>query len=222
MVAMILVRRLTSGMVVPASWPTLDDCMELIVIRHGRPERVENVAGGADPRLNDMGHGQAAAIAEWMKHEPLDAIYVSPMKRARQTSGPIEAALGIEATIDPRVREFDHTHPSYIPLEELRADKAAWKAYVAKEEASTRPEFAAEVMSGVEEIVERHRGQKVAVVCHGGVINIVAARVLGLEERMFFNPYYTSINRFMFASSGERSVVSLNDTGHLRAQPHLL
>lgn len=197
--------------------------MELIVIRHGRPERIEGVeGGGADPDLTDIGHRQAEAMALWMISEHLDAVYVSPMARARQTSAPLEQQLGVEAVVDPRVKEFGHRAASYIPLEELKQDKQAWRTFVESEANSTRSAFADRVMSGVDEIVERHRGQRVALVCHGGVINIVAARVLGLDDRMFFNPDYTSINRFLWASSGERSVVSLNDTGHLRPYPELL
>ena len=60
------------------------------------------------------------------------------------------------------------------------------------------------------------------MICHGGVINTYAADVLGLGGQMFFAPDYTSINRFMVASSGERSVLTLNDTGHLRSRPDLL
>jgi hypothetical protein len=40
--------------------------------------------------------------------------------------------------------------------------------------------------------------------------------VIGFEPKMFFNPNYTSINRFMAASSGEKSVVSLNEYHHLK------
>ena len=50
----------------------------------------------------------------------------------------------------------------------------------------------------------------------GGVINAWASHVLGIEELLFFNPYYTSINRFFAASSGERSVATLGETPHLR------
>jgi probable phosphoglycerate mutase len=57
----------------------------------------------------------------------------------------------------------------------------------------------------------------VAVVCHGGVINAFAGEVLGIREPfLFFDPGYTSISRFLAAKSGERSVLSLNETGHLR------
>ena len=55
------------------------------------------------------------------------------------------------------------------------------------------------------------------MVCHGGVINAWAAEVLGIEPRLFFDPTYTSINRFVAARSGERSLVSLNEAAHLRS-----
>lgn len=195
--------------------------MELIVIRHGLPLRVERAKGGADPDLDDIGHQQASAMATWMSGEHVDALYVSPMARARQTSAPLEAALGMEATVDPRVKEYDADHSSYIPMEEVKADKEAWRAWVARQANEARPEFANTVMAGIDDIVAGHRGQRVAVVCHGGVINTVASRLTNQGDKMFFAPYYTSINRFMFASSGERTIVSLNDIGHLRPHPEL-
>lgn len=196
--------------------------MELIIIRHGRPERVENESEAADPPLTDAGRRQAEAMAVWMQNERLDAIYVSPMVRARETSHPLEAALGMQAEVVPGVREFDGEEPHYIPMEELKADKEQWQAFLAENEAHTRDEFRAEVLAALDEIIGANRGKRIAVVCHGGVINTYAADVLGLGHRMFFAPDYTSINRFMVASSGERSVVSLNDIGHLRHLPDLV
>lgn len=197
--------------------------MELIIVRHGRPERVENADGAvADPELTDVGHRQAVAMADWMKAEHIDSLYVSPMARARQTSAPLESALEMEAEVVHGVREFDDGESAYIPMEEMKADKEAWRAYLAENETMTRDEFRAEVLDALAEIAASNRGRRVAVICHGGVINTYAADVLGLGGAMFFAPDYTSINRFMVASSGERSIVSLNDTGHLRATPHLL
>lgn len=197
--------------------------MELIIVRHGRPERIEHADGNvADPELTDVGHRQAAALAEWMKVEHIDSLYVSPMARARQTSLPLETTLGMEATVVPGVREFDDGESAYIPMEEMKADKEAWRAFLAENETMTRDEFRAEVLEALAEITATNRSRRVAVICHGGVINTYAADVLGLGGAMFFAPDYTSINRFMVASSGERSIVSLNDTGHLRANPDLL
>jgi probable phosphoglycerate mutase len=54
------------------------------------------------------------------------------------------------------------------------------------------------------------------VVCHGGVINAWTSHLLGLERIFLFEPAYTSVSRYLAASSGERSLLSLNETAHLR------
>lgn len=195
--------------------------MELIVVRHGRPERVEGVENGADPGLTAIGHRQANVMAEWLASEQIDALYVSPMARARQTCEPLARQLEMEPTIVPGVREFDHQETAYIPMEELKADKVAWKAWLESDQTQDRELFHQDVRTSVSDIVTANPGKRVVVVCHGGVINAIAADVLGLENSLFFGPDYSSINRFMFSSAGHKSLVSLNDIGHLRPYPEL-
>lgn len=194
--------------------------MELLIIRHGLPLRVERTDGSAaDPELSDHGHAQAGELAEWLAHEPIKAVYSSPMNRARQTAEPLAAKLGLPIVFEPRIAEWDRSASHYIPLEELKAtDEAAYRALMRGEmefsiDINT---FQEEVVAATEEIITRHKGELVALVCHGGVINTYAASVLSLENPFgFFQPTYTSINRFRAASSGERSVLSLNEVGHL-------
>lgn len=195
--------------------------MELILVRHARPERIEGTDTPADPPLTGLGHRQARAVAGWMAAEPFDALYCSPMRRARQTAAPLCALLGVEPVVEEGVREYDDLSPEYIPMEELKADKEAWRIWLAENAAADREAFRYEVVEALERICTEHRGQRVVVICHGGVVNIWASHVLGLGDRMFFEPAYTSVNRFLAASSGERSVVSLNETAHLRGWPDL-
>jgi probable phosphoglycerate mutase len=103
----------------------------------------------------------------------------------------------------------------------LREDKARWREFLAEELTIDRSTWNATVVDTIEQLIAAHRGQRIAVVCHGGIINAWAGHVLDLGPQMFFNPDYTSINRFVAASSGERSIVSLNETAHLRAAPDL-
>lgn len=190
-------------------------------MRHARPEHIVEADGPADPPLTDIGHRQARAVAAWLAAEPVDALYTSPMVRARETVAPLERLLGLEAVAVPGVREYDAADTSYVPIEVVRADKEAWRRYVLEEAGIDRSAFGAEVAGALEGLIDRHRGRRIVVVCHGGVINAWACSVLGLPVTLFFNPDYTSINRFMAASSGERSVVSLNETAHLRGAPDL-
>ncbi len=195
--------------------------MELIIVRHGRPERVEGIEGGADPALTSLGHRQADAMAQWLSTEPIDAIYVSPMVRAKQTCDPLANRLGLKPVVDDGIQEFNANDREYIPMEELKTDKGAMEAWIANDRLNPRTDFHATVWTSVESIVAKHRGHRVAMVCHGGVINSVASRVLGLDGAMFFSPDYSSINRFMFSSRGHMTVLSLNDIGHLRPHPEL-
>lgn len=195
--------------------------MELILIRHARPEQVSGVAGGADPGLTEVGHRQARAAAGWLVAEAIDALYVSPMARARQTAEPLERLLGMDAVVVEGVKEYDADHPSYTPVEVLRENKTAWKKFLASEASVDRGHWVDAVAATLEEIIDKHRGDRVGVVCHGGVINAWATTTLEIGPKMFFNPDYTSINRFMAASSGERSIVSLNETAHLRGAADL-
>ncbi len=195
--------------------------MELLLIRHALPQHVETSDGTpADPALSDEGHEQAAKLAAWMRPEPLDAIYTSPMRRARETAAPIVEGKGLSAHVEPGVVELDHQSSVYVPMEELKAmDRERWLELVrgGLYAEIDLPAFRRNVNRTLERIVAAHRAERVAVVCHGGVINSWAGSVLGLDEPFFFlDAGYTSISRFLVARSGERSVVSLNETAHLR------
>ena len=194
--------------------------MELILIRHALPLRVESADGSpADPPLGDEGRLQAERLARWLAREPLDGLYTSPLKRARETAAPLEAALGLRAAVEPRVAEFDKDAPVYVPLEELkRTDPERWRALIDSgfylEGEVDR--FRAEVVSALDEVIEANPGRQVAVFCHGGVVNAWLSHLLGLERLFLFEPAYTSVSRFLAARSGDRSLTSLNESAHLR------
>jgi len=194
--------------------------MELIIIRHGLPLRVENKDNtAADPDLSETGIKQARKMAERLKNEEFDAIYSSPMKRARMTVAPLAELKGMEPIIEPGVAEFDLDSSAYIPLEELKVvDYEQWRALMEGgfEAAYDIEGFSRIAIEAFNRIIAAHKGERVAVVCHGGIINIFAAHALGLDRHLFFAPDYTSINRFMVASSGFKSLVCLNDAGHLQ------
>ena len=193
--------------------------MELILVRHALPERQQVTTGTADPALSTTGNEQAAKVAQWLSAEKIDTVYSSPMLRAKQTAQAYVALSDHTIQFHAGLVEFDRHTSSYIPMEELkRTNYAAWKAFVDgryNEEVDILA-FQDTVVRALEFIIARHQGERVVVFCHGGVINVWAAHVLKMVPRLFFEPYYTSIHRFLCARSGERNVVSLNETAHLR------
>ena len=195
--------------------------MELLLIRHALPIRREVTEGAADPPLSDDGLRQAELLAEYLASEKIDAIYASPLLRAQQTAQPLSIRIGLEIIDDPGIAEFDQHSSEYIPVEELKAsgDPRLTELLLGEgDEFDDRDEFRDRVMNSIERIISDHGGDRVAVVCHGGVINLYAGDVLGLnvEGPGFFYPNYTSITRVAASRSGVRSIVTLNETSHLR------
>ena len=191
--------------------------MELILIRHGLPEVEVNEDGTpADPALSAEGRVQADKLAVWMARSGIDRIYSSPMQRALQTSEPLAATLNLPVEVIDAVAEFDRDAGSYVPLEVIKeTDPERYRAVVSYDTDARFESFQSAVVGALSLVADSNRGKRVAVACHGGVINVWAAHVIGLAPKLFFNPYYTSVNRFLIAGSGERSVVTLNDRAHL-------
>ena len=195
--------------------------MEIILVRHALPVRIELETGIADPELSVEGHEQSKKMAAYLASENINAVYASPLRRARETAQPLIEKLGIQFEICEGVAEFDRNSNEYIPIEELRAtNDPRWQKMMQGEwdETTDSPEvFRDRVISSINELIERHPGEKVAVVCHGGVINQYLAYVLGIDTQMgFFYPQYTSIHRVAASRAGAKSIVSINEASHLR------
>lgn len=190
-------------------------------MRHALPVRAELLEGRADPQLSDVGHEQARRLGAYLAGERLDALYCSPLRRAVQTAAPVAAELDLRAVIVDEVAEFDADSNEYVPVEELKAAQdPRWTALRDGEilgGVEDPSSFRSRVIGAIEALIEAHPSQRIAVVCHGMVINVYLAHVLGLADgAAFFYPNYTSIHRVAAARSGERSVVTLNETAHLR------
>jgi probable phosphoglycerate mutase len=199
--------------------------MELLLIRHALPIRVEGEVGTrADPPLAPKGHEQAAALAAYLAEERIDALYASPMVRAQETAALVSARLGLPVVLDDELAEWDRGNHYYIPIEELKQEKdERWDDLVAGrwgEDGEVDPAtFSAVVVEAVERVIAAHPGETVAVVAHGGVMNAYLAHVLGIRGPMFFEPAYTCISRVLAARTGERMIRTINEHVHVR---HLL
>ena len=196
--------------------------MQLLLIRHALPVRLELVEGPADPELAEVGIGQAERLAAWLAVESIDALYTSPLARAVQTGAPVAQLTGLEPTVVDGLAEWDRDSSAYIPIEELQAaNDPVWQLLASGHhdelaELGIDPAaFRERVVSTIDGLAAAHRGERIAVVCHGGVINTYIATVLGLDRMLFFSPDYTSISRIMIGA-GVRSIGTLNETPHLR------
>jgi broad specificity phosphatase PhoE len=83
----------------------------MILLRHGQSEfnlhfgPTRRDPGIIDAPLTPLGHEQARAAAEALRHEGIKRIICSPYTRALETTAPIAAALGVPVYVNPIVRE---------------------------------------------------------------------------------------------------------------------
>ena len=198
--------------------------MNLAWVRHAEPERIESGSGiPANPSLTERGSAQAARLAEWLAHEHVDAVLSSPQRRAIETAEPVAARHGLTLEVVDGIVEYDVQSDHYIPVEELKAtNDERWTAMVEgrwTDFGGEAPDvFTRRVADAVDEIVGRYPGKNVVAVCHGGVINVALASVLGVARPLWFDPMYTSISRMAASRGGVRSIVSVNERAHLEAR----
>ena len=149
--------------------------------------------------------------------EIVDAVYASTMLRAIQTAEPYAALSGLEIQEREGIVEFDRGTGQYVPMEVLkRDDYEAWKAFVSGGYQMDIDAFQKAVVDTLEDIIATNPSRTVAVFCHGGVINVWTAHVLGMAPRLFFEPGYASVHRYLCARSGQRNLVTLNERAHLK------
>jgi broad specificity phosphatase PhoE len=198
---------------------------KLLMVRHGRSawNATGRVQGQMDIALDAVGVQQARQVAERVRDVHLDAIYSSPLQRARATAEAIGARLSLPVTCDDRLMEYqfgvvsgltwDEVVVQYPELARRWADDA-WAVPI--EGSEGRVNFGARVKAVMDGIVARHPDQHVAVVAHGGTFNVYLAKMLGLDlqQRHPFHFGNTSLSS-VEVKAGVFSVHFLNDTCHV-------
>lgn len=197
--------------------------MELIIVRHARPERDERGAGEgtANPHLSEQGRRQAEATAEFLAGERIDHITASPMHRAHQTAQPLAQRLGFDIELIDGLAEVDRHNARYIPQDEMTSDDPIVQEFLEDKFAMFRVFGGFElwrqgVVDTFDHIVNHNKGKRVAVFCHGMVMGTYLTTLIGHGDPFVLQPDYCGIVRVTAASNGIRTVRSANETGHIR------
>jgi broad specificity phosphatase PhoE len=161
----------------------------LLLIRHAEiePRHQRTFGGRLDMKLSACGHEQAKTLAAYLRGKTIDAIYASPMKRVQQTLVPLLNNGAPPQIILPALREVDFGDWTGLAWQAVSErfgfsaydwlDQLEFKGAPNGENGKT---FRARVEPCLREIVNRHRGQNVAVFCHGGVVRMMLAILLEL------------------------------------------
>jgi len=82
----------------------------IYLLRHGETDwnREHRLQGNLDVYLNKAGLGQASALARRLENLPIQAVFTSPLGRARQTAAIVSAKRKWPVDIIDDLREIDH------------------------------------------------------------------------------------------------------------------
>jgi len=205
---------------------------ELLLIRHGESERARPdqpfplVEGRGDPALAPEGAVQAERVADRLAAgPPVDAIYVTSLRRTAETAAPLARRTGLTPAVEPGLSEvalgeweggrYRAMVAENHPLVQRLLAEERWDVIPGAEPAA---EYTARVRAALDRIAAAHPGQRVAVFTHGGVIGEALAQATGSRPFAFAGADNGSIS-VLVGSPGRWALRGFNDTAHLDSQP---
>lgn len=170
----------------------MPEARRLVLLRHGRTawNAEGRGQGHADVGLDDVGHAQARVAAPWLAATyPPSVVWSSDLARARETAAYVEQHTGLEARVDPRLREYDLGERTGLTMPEFAerfpAEHAAWHrgAYGAVPGAETTADVHARIVPALRELLATVApGETGLAVTHGASLRVGVAALLGWSE----------------------------------------
>jgi len=205
---------------IPTRRPT-----RICLVRHGETEwnAERRIQGQIDIGLNATGLRQAAAAGRWLKTAGIVALYSSDLKRAWTTAQAIGEALALVPVAEPQMRERRYGVFEGLTYAEAQAKYpdgyAAFEgrnaAYDFENGESLRDMYE-RVTGRLKMLATAHPGKNIAVVLHGGVLDIVNRFVRGnpLEAPRDFLIPNAGLN-WIAAVDGRWRIETWGATAHL-------
>ena len=191
----------------------------LILCRHGRTDwnDIGRYQGQTNVPLNDEGRRQAAALAELLRAEPLDAVYSSDLARALDTAAAIARLHGLTVQPDARLREIDQGRWEGLTVPEIHARDAKlhaqWEAApltVRLPGGESVRDVEQRALAAVREVVARYPDGLVCFVTHKVVLTVIRCALTGqpLEPALRRLPSNASFERVEVPAQLEPSGVA--------------
>ena len=198
--------------------------LNIYLLRHG--ETLYNADGNrycgiTDIGLTDKGYQQANLVKEQVRDIQFDAVYASPLQRAKITAE--IASDNKNVIIDERIIEADFGLWEGKTREEFVAENAElwnnWDADPSKHRAGGTGETGAEIVNRVDsffqEIIKKHTSGNIMVVAHNGINRLYLAYKLGMPLRNYrkIAMENSSLSLISFDANGELTLHKLNSKG---------
>lgn len=161
----------------------------MFVARHGEAEYESDLLSDAGGSLTELGRSQSAALADALSGERIAHVYTSTMSRAVQTGEIVAARLGVGVTVRHDLREFSvGSHAGQPaepdPFQPVFEDWLDGRLDTPIPGGESGSQVVDRVRGVLDEVVDRHRGEAVLVISHGGAIcTTIPHLALNLDRR---------------------------------------
>ncbi len=161
--------------------------VELWLVRHGETEWSLSGAhtSRTDIPLTEQGRARALKLRDYLAGRSFDAVFTSPMQRARETCA--IAGYGDQARVEDGLREWDYGIYEGKTTKQIRESEPGWSVWVNTIQGGETVEQVGERADGViARALEATAGNehgRVALFAHAHILRIIGARWVGLAAR---------------------------------------
>lgn len=213
---------------------TNNTATHIYIVRHGQTDwNVQGkLQGQLDIPLNACGQEQAQLTATTFSEIVCDAIYSSDLLRAKETAQAIANQKQLQLNIDKGLRERHFGQYQGFTFEGIQKhspeDAKRWQArdldFIPGVDGESLSKFSARVIQAVHAIAQKHMGQNIILVTHGGVLDVVyrAATKLNLKTPRTWALGNASIGKLLWHQN-DLSLLSWGESTHLgetALEPH--
>lgn len=181
----------------------------LYLMRHGEVANAQKIClnGHFDVDLSDHGRGQSKQFADQLSTFPISAVYSSDLKRTREGADLVAHPHGLTPSYCPELRELsfgkwegmsvkelNELHPGMLDHRFKNPDTFQADGGESFQDLSDR------VLPRFHEIAQKHLGETIAIVAHGGVNRVVLCDLLGFPLKNLFriSQEYAAVNRILY------------------------
>ncbi|MEI8239985.1 MAG: MSMEG_4193 family putative phosphomutase [Actinomycetota bacterium] len=202
--------------------PTPPSATVVLLVRHGQTPTTGKLLPGRAPGLHlaDVGREQAQRAADRIAAlTTVDAIYASPLERARETAAPIAKARNLKVQIDKGLLECDFGDWTGAELKNLMK-LPEWNTVQRAPSTFTFPggeSFTAmqnRIVGAIDRLRAKHPGGTIVCVSHADPIKAAVAHAMGTHIDLFQRIVISTCSVTAIAyGMGAPVVLTVNSTG---------
>ena len=203
----------------------------LYLVRHGAtPLTAENrFSGDVGVDLSPEGRAQVVGLAARLEHDPISAIYCSPLSRAVETARILAGPHGLDPIPEEGLKEISHGRWEGLTRQEVEErfgdEYASWEAdpfTFAPVGGESGVAVLARALPAARRIIAGHDGETILVVSHKATLRLLLCALLGIDPRGYRDRLDQSpacLNVVDLRDPVRARLVLFNDVSHYADHP---